>query len=34
MVAFPIIWSNERKQVKIVALIIKGRNECQDVLDY
>ncbi|CDW88063.1 transmembrane protein 43 [Stylonychia lemnae] len=32
--SFPILWNNERKQVKIAALLKKAEEEAVDVIDY
>ena len=31
--AFPILWNNERKQVKIGELLTKGEKECRNITD-
>lgn len=33
IIAFPIMWNNERKQVKVEALIKQGQKKCQNVQD-
>jgi cbb3-type cytochrome oxidase subunit 3 len=30
-ISFPVLWNNERKQVKIAALLDKGKKECKEV---
>ena len=30
VMSFPVLWNNERKQVKIYNLLVKGQKECSD----